>query len=74
MLCRLGCPESGGRIRPVAVSEEAMPDSLLSTVEQTSGFCREALSHCKMRPAVRTSSSWKYGPSERKLSLDRLHQ
>ena len=51
-----------------------MPDSLLSTVEQTSGFCREALSHCKMRPAVRTSSSWKYGPSERKLSLDRLHQ
>jgi hypothetical protein len=33
-----------------------MPDSLLSTVEQTSDFCREALSHCKMRPAVRTSS------------------
>jgi hypothetical protein len=59
---------------PAAVSEAAMPVRLLSTVEQTADFCREALPHCKTLRAVRPSSSWIYGPSERKLSLGRLHQ
>lgn len=56
------------------VPEEAMSDSLLSTVEQTSDFWLRGLPHCKMGRAVRTSSFRKFGPSERKLLSDRVHQ